>query len=192
MKMLLSFLLISAVINCFAQEDSLELYEFNKMECGLYKNEIGEIGFKTTYLIDDLGNHGNRFQTYAYMVDGSDTSEMQIEELKNIVDTNSFQILNDYYCKDKNYVYAIFYTSSGATFNVTKTIDTKSFRVYSNSSYGIDSQYVYFRTYVVKNADRETFNAIDDTYWAYDKNHFYNYGEIASDKEAKERGYFKK
>ncbi len=160
------------------------------MKCGLYKNDLGDIGFKTSFLLDDLGNHGIRFQTNGYLIDDTLRMENVPTELRNIVDTNSFEILNAYYCKDKNYVYAIFYTSDGATFNITKKIDTKSFITYSNGCYGIDKMNIYFRTTIVEKANRATFRIIDeDPNGAYDNNNYYNFGKIISIEEAKERGY---
>jgi hypothetical protein len=192
MKTLLTAILIFILQITYAQKDSIEQQKFRELNCGLFKNDKGDIGFKTTFLIDDMGSRGIRFQTICYLIDDNDTTEGGIIEFKNIIDTSSFEILNDYYCKDKNYVYAIFYTSSGATFNISKKMDSKSFLTFSKSSYGLDKQHIYFRADVVKMANRKTFKSIDDDpNGAYDKNNYYHYGEIISLKEAIDRGYDK-
>jgi hypothetical protein len=192
MKLLITAVLIIIFHASYSQKDSVGQTTFTKLRCGLYKNDIGDIGFKTSFRLDDLsGIDGIGFQTYGYLMD--DTTTNGPHELKNIVDTNSFEILNDYYCKDKNYVYAIFYRMDGAVFNITNKIDSKSFFAFSNSSYGIDKMNIYFRADIVKEADCATFKIIDeDPNGGYDKNNYFNYGEIISIAEAKQRGYNKK
>jgi hypothetical protein len=176
----------------YSQQNSIKLENFQILPCGLYLNEKGDIGFKTSHLVDDMGHWEMGYQTYGYLVDENISYEDHIVELKNIVDTSSFQILNHYYCKDKNYIYAIFYTSGGATFNITRKIDIHTFKAIDSSSYGLDKRHVYFRTQKVKKADRNTFKSIEeDSYGAYDKYNYYNYGEILTIDEAKKRGYIK-
>lgn len=193
MRYFLTILILITFNKSFASFDITKTLHFRKLKCGLFINDSGDIGFKTQYLIDDMGNNDERYQTMAYLTDENDTLNDGIIEFKDIVDTSTFEILNDYYCKDKKYVYAIFYTSDGATFNISKKIDAKTFSVYANSSYGSDKQNIYFRTNPINKAERKSFNHIEnDPNAAFDNRNFYFFGEIISMKEAKERQYIKK
>jgi hypothetical protein len=194
MKILYIATLTIITLTLYSQENEITQTDYKELKCGLYLNNSGDIGYKTSVLIDDnMGNnHGVSYREWGYIMDEDNTLALDgsIVELKNIIDTNTFQILNNYYCKDKNYVYAIFYTSSGATFNITKNIDPLTFKCINFSSYGFDKNYVYFRTDTIKEADVKSFKVIsDDPFGAYDKFNYYNYGEIISLKEAKKRRY---
>lgn len=193
MKTLLIIVLIVSANQLYAQADTDYIARYTELKCGLYQNKKGDIGFKTTALTDDLGNHRTIFQTHLYLVDEDDQREYQPVAFRHVVDTATFQILSDFYCKDKTYVYAIFYTSSGAMFNATKQIDLASFRVYDNSTYASDKLNIYYRTEIMKMADYKTFRAIDgNENGAYDKENYYLDGELLSLKDAKAMGFDKK
>ena len=195
MKILLTIILTIIVLKGYSQKETVKSNNFSELGCGLYKNNIGDLGFKTKFLLDDMGNRGVGYQTWGYIADENDTISLEggIIEFKNIIDTSTFQILNEFYCKDKNYVDAIFYTSSGATFNITKKIDPSSFRCIGSSSYGIDKNNIYFRSQVVKYSHIKSFRAIiDNPFGAYDKYNYYNNGEVITLIEARERGYIRR
>lgn len=174
----------------FTQNNSIDNNDFVKLECGLYKSNSGEIGFKTLFLIDDKGTQNIRYQSKGYIIDQK--SNDFLVNLKDVIDIASFEILNDYYCKDKNYIYAIFYTSDGAIFNITKKINPSDFKTIANSCYGIDNKKVYFRTEILKKANLKTFEVIENkSNFAFDKNNYYHDGQIITAKEAKEFGIYK-
>lgn len=188
MKNLFKIMLFTISVSSYGQ--TVTDNDFTKMNCGLYNNKAGEIAFKSSCLKDDNGNHTICYATWGYLMDEGDTVNSEIVELKNIVDTNTFIILNEFYCKDRKYVYAIFYTSGGATFNITKNVDVKTFTPIGQSSYGLDKQHVYFRTQLVKSSDLKTFKVFDE-YGAYDKYNYYYYGEIITRDEAQQMNYIK-
>ncbi len=187
--MKLFFSILFTVVGQISHSQNLSMPgEFVKLQCGLFRNVSGDIGLKGSCLLDDLGGKTICYTTSVYLIGQNDGAV----ELKSIVDTATFQILSDYYCKDKRYVYALFYTSSGITINVNRKIVAQAFVTYGSSSYGTDGTHVYFRADVVKKVDRDTFVVFAaDEFGAFDKNNFYNYGEILSDDEARKRGFFR-
>ncbi len=191
MLLLLCFMLCS--IQHYAQTNNQEQGEFKKLECGLYQNKAGDIGFKTKALTDDQGNHRTIYQQHAYLIDESEQGQQQPVALREVVDTSSFEILNPFYCKDKNYVYAIHYTSGGAVFNATKLITPESFHAFRNSTYGTDGKNVYYRIKIMKMADHASFNSMTGSEnGAYDKKNYYLNGEILSPEDARNMGFDKK
>ncbi|MCE7995130.1 MAG: hypothetical protein HEP71_24335 [Roseivirga sp.] len=190
MKALLIALLITSTTVLSSQTAHPSNGEFKKLKCGLYKNQAGDIGFKTSTLLDDLGNHAITYQQYVYLLDKDDQRGYQPVAFREVVDTKSFKILNLFYCKDKNYIYAIHYTSGGAVFNATKQIDPKSFHPFGNSTYGSDGTNIYYRTEIMKMADQKSFKVITDSEnRAYDKNNYYLNGEILPLKDARVMGF---
>lgn len=165
---------------------------FKKLKCGLYVNSTGDIGFKSSALVDDQGNRKTVYQTHVWLMEDNEEHPEQPVPLKQVADTATFQILNTFYAKDQNYLYAIFYTSSGAVFNVTKQVDTDAFKALGKSCYGATSQHIYYRTDVMKMADASTFRVIKGTEnAALDKNNYYLNGEILSAEDALAMGFKK-
>lgn len=191
-----TFLLLCFIIFSFqhcAQTDYGDQDEFKKLECGLYQNNAGDIGFKTKALTDDQGNYSTIYQQHVYLVDNEEQKQQQPVALREVVDTGSFEILNLFYCKDKTHVYAIHYTSGGAVFNATKLIDRESFHAFGTSTYGTDGKKVYYRIKIMKMADQASFNSITGSEnGAYDKKHYYLNGEILSVEDARNMGFDKK
>lgn len=192
MKAFLTVLLIISCTLLFSQTNPPIDKGFKKLKCGLYKNKVGNIGFKTTALMDDQGNRRTIYQTHVYLLDKDDQREYQPVPFREVVNTRSFEILNPFYCRDKNYVYSVHCTSGGAVFNATKQIDPESFRVFGISTYGADDKNIYYRTTIMKMADHESFNSLTGSEnGAYDKSNYYLNGEILPLKDAWAMGFDK-
>lgn len=192
MRAFLTVLLMISSTLLFSQTNPTIDSGFKKLKCGLYKNKAGDIGFKTTALLDDEGNRRTIYQTHVYLLDEDDQREYQPVPFREVVNTRSFEILNPFYCRDKNYVYAIFYTSSGAVFNATKQIDPESFRVFGNSTYGADDKNIYYRTTIMKMADYKSFSQVPGSEnAAYDKNNYYRDENVYSLEYARKMGFDK-
>ena len=151
--------------------------------CGLFISSRGDLAYKTSILIDDESNYE---ESYADRTCGG------FEELKNVVDTVTFKFLNDYYWSDKKHIYYVSYTSDGAKMCIADSIDRKTFIPMATSCYGTDKNHIYFRSTVVRGADRTTFRAYTEAeHIAFDKNNWYFYGEKMPDEDVKKMGLIK-
>jgi hypothetical protein len=206
MKSLLTALLLSIFYNCysqvggqsFAKQIDTSIYVrrecldcpakydtviYKLLSCGLYHGSNGDIAFKTSILVDE---NGIWEETYNNRTCGG------FDELKNVVDTSSFKFLNTFYWKDTRHVYYIFYTSDGAMVCVAENIDNKTFAPFGESCYGADKKHIYFRSTILKDADRNTFKASPDSEcMASDKNGWYFYENKLTDEEIRSRGLSK-
>ena len=123
-------------------------------------NNADPSSFTVLTINDGLGG-----QPYASDIDTVFFSDIEIED----ADTNSFVPISNVYSKDDNNVYYCQY--SGCFDRECKIItdsDPTSFKVSSNDYIGLDKNYVYSAGEVIKNADPNSFQIIDD-YRAEDK-----------------------
>ena len=96
----------------------------------------------------------------------TDNDGLREEEFKvQGVDVNTFQVIDEIYAKDKNYVYRIGKKMEGA--------DPQSFNVLSNKAYSKDKFNVYAWGVKIEGADPESFYLIDSKR-AQDKNRDYD------------------
>jgi hypothetical protein len=117
--------------------DSLVHRQINsywQLRCGLFINNAGDIAFKATdnwYKLDTTGK-SKPFDVYLTTVWNArpyDTLYEGRDELKNVVDTATLQILDVEHFKDKRHVYHFTAMADGGSLSLMDNADTKTFRV---------------------------------------------------------------
>src|SRR5688572_3533693 len=153
---------------------------FEKLRCGLYQNANGVIAFKAvdnTYNTDTSRQSGpiDVYIATIYNADPADSLNGGLKEMQYVIDTSTFEILGWEYFKDKNHVYHFTPRHDGGSISVVDNADPKSFRVLASYLYAMDKNHCFYRSMIIKEADRKSFVA--DTslaeHFAYDKNHYY-------------------
>lgn len=153
-----------------------------KLPCGLYGGETGDIYFKYRRKYEDNCVYINydHYEVKVYQTDTSKEWGAAIDSLKNVIDLESFQILNDFYAKDKNHVFLFHYNSSGVYITMNHIIKPEEFEVFGDLRYAKDSLYIHYDLTPLKQADYNTFkiNKSGTTpFDTYDKNRKYWFGE---------------
>lgn len=151
-----------------------------KLRCGLYIDHTGDIYFRYLKLLNENGDRAPVYISWIYGADEADSLNGGLKEMKYVVDTSTFEILNDFYWADKYHVYEFTPMSDGGTVFLNRTIESKSLLVLGNSRYCTDSRSVYYHGKVVEGADKRSFKVlenIDVMDLACDKNHLYRMGE---------------
>ncbi len=99
-------------------------------------------------------------------------------ELLEDLDARSFEILNDFYLKDKNNIY--YDACRGQCFShvyVLQDADVESFEVlnngYCDNCYAKDKNNIYFSIHALENVDYDSFEVINERY-ARDKDYVYD------------------
>lgn len=124
---------------------------YKLLPSGLYKNDSGEIAFRTvakyTELDPDSNYHDvfyenfiNRIHTQVEEIDGGP------QFMKNVVDVNSFKRLGGQYFADEKNVYYFWSNSDGGAIRLVDDADVKTF-IPLDSSYGIVKDRNYFYRY---------------------------------------------
>ncbi|MDI9308670.1 MAG: DKNYY domain-containing protein [Limnohabitans sp.] len=112
------------------------------------------------------------------------------KQLKNIIDTTSFEYLGNYFYKDKNYIYYHYDTSDGGNFHLIEDADPKTFTLIG--WYAKDKKSIYDpRHGKLDKIDYQTFKTSEEVgSFAKDKNGYYFWGEnidtLDADNELKE------
>lgn len=159
--------------------------KFSSLKYNLYRDQLGNIGFKT---IDnsDPRNPIDRFVTTVWDANPNDSNNDGGKmEMKDVIDTASFVELEGIYYKDKNHFYVYNQMSDGGTFAVINNIDVKTF-VVIHPLYAKDKNQIYYGSSIIKEADPKSFKPLlkapDSLTWytAKDKNHFYYFGAIVN------------
>lgn len=90
------------------------------------------------------------------------------------IDTPTFEIFNNDYAKDKNYVYLIYETDVDVTFNIIKGANPKTFKILKNDfdAFCLDDKHVYRRLDKIEGADSKSFEIINRKF-AKDKNNLF-------------------
>jgi hypothetical protein len=112
-----------------------------------------------------------------------DFNSERFDDIRDIIDKNSFQRISQHYYKDKNYVYYRFTHDDkdddnfyGSPFHRVdfphETADPETFEVYKEGTYARDKNNVYFEHYRV-GANPETFTPLSDCYGKDDKRVFF-------------------
>lgn len=163
---------------------------FRQLACGLFINKAGDIAFKASdnsYKMDTTGN-SKPFDVYLTAVWNArsyDTVYESRDELKNIVDTTSLEILSWEHFKDKKHVYHFTPMADGGSITIMDYADPKTFKVLESYLYAVDKNYCYYRGERIKDADRKTFRIVDTMLafqFAMDKHNYYD-GDLIMTKE---------
>jgi hypothetical protein len=169
---------------------------FRQLRCGLYINNTGDIAFQASdnsYKMDTTGN-GRPFDVYLTTVWNArpyDTVYESRDDLKNVVDTASLQILSWEHFKDKKHVYHFTPMVDGGSLSIMAGADPKTFRVLESYFYAVDKKYCYYRGERIEGADRTTFKVFDTAFainYAMDRFHYYDGDLIMTKEEVKESG----
>ncbi len=160
--------------------DSLhKLQGWRLLDCGLWINTKGDIGFKIDYLLrgdSKLSLWTSRFLT------NFGFGEPENPSLKSIIDTATFkQLTSSFYC-DKSNIYQHYGMLGGGWFSNFKEVEPKvnvaTFTAL-NGYYAKDKKYIYdARNGIITEADVKTFIALRDEPFAKDKNNYYQWNEI--------------
>lgn len=174
----------SHLVNSFGMV-GFDTSAFKKLTCGLYINAQGTIGYQAI-------DNSLKFDTVpmdiylvsVYYADPHDHINNGQKLMKDVVDTNTFEILHDFYFKDKNHVYNYNPMMDGGTIAINIDADVKTFHVLEGGLYAKDQKYCYYRGTVIEGPDLKTFR-VDTTlgrFLAMDKNNFYDgYHKMSED-----------
>jgi hypothetical protein len=150
------------------------------LSCGLFKNNQGDIVYKSEQIIDEEGGRATIYIDWLYMDNTIDTLDAGTEKLKTVVDTASFKFLNNCFWKDKNHVYIFTPTSFGGSLSILDVAKPKTFTALGQSRYAKDNDHVYYFYDIIEGADLKTFTLIENDSaieaLAMDKNYFYGNG----------------
>ncbi len=189
-------LIISGLLSCNLQNNSnvnneeakeataLFEQEWKELRCGLYLNATGELGFSTESEIAfvpqnelDPERCPNVFITTFGDYDDS-------TQLKELIDTATFEALGADFYKDKNRIYSHYAMCDGGYFRIFSE-DTTSFKVLGNSYAKFKSKIYHFRNGEL-NADPESFRACEEIGpIAKDKNGYFSFYERISEEQLK-------
>jgi hypothetical protein len=162
--------------------DSFNLsLEWKLMNCGLWHNKLGEIGFKTNRVICSDGLI--IAETYITKFGFNEN-----QPLKDIIDTLTFIELGNTYYKDKNHIYHHYSMSDGGSFNIFEKADLETFQIIGDC-YAKDKNHIFeMRTGVLENVDYATFKTKKGLSGcvAKDKNGYIIWGERINKNEIKD------
>ena len=106
--------------------------------------------------------------------------------MKDIIDTNTFEVINSYYWKDSTRLYSVYYLSNSKNivYDYRLEVDLKTFEIIKDSEYARDKNHIFFRGRVAE-IDRETFIHLGGCcdFDSFDENHLYFYGKRLSQKK---------
>ncbi len=181
--------IVQGVVDSSSQ-DKTHTNTYRQLACGLFINKSGDIAFKASdnsYKMDTTGN-SKPFDVYLTAVWNArpyDTVFESRDELKNVVDTASLEILSWEHFKDKKNVYHFTPMADGGSITIMDYADPKTFKVLESYLYAVDKSFCYYRGERIKGADRKTFRIVDTTlafHFAMDKHNYYD-GDLRMTKE---------
>lgn len=162
---------------------------FYKLNCGLYRNKAGIIGYQA--IDKSMEKPEVVYLVSVYYEDLKDTMNGGIMDMNKVVDTTSFEIAGYCYFTDKNHVYNFHRMMDGGTISINWDADKNSFTSLGIGIYGKDWRHCFYRGEIVKSADSKSFNVFKYPFnkSAFDKRHFYGGSEVMTAKEVKESGF---
>jgi len=167
---------------------SRDTSEFYKLNCGLFRNMAGVIGYQAV----DKSREEPRivYLVSIYYADMKDTLNGGLMEMNKVIDTATFKMAGDYYFEDKNHIYNFHPMMDGGTISVSLDADIKSFKILGNGIYAKDKRHCYCRGHLIEGADNRSFNIFRGKVYnfAYDKKHFYSGDWIMSKEDVKDMG----
>lgn len=170
--------------NSFKTVDSLnKALDWRELNCGLWINNKGVIGFKVIEFTD-IGKVVRYRTQLWFSKEGKDT----LLTFNSILDTTSFKHLGGDYYKDKNHIYHHYTMSDGGYVNLRNDIDYQTFKIL-HVCYAKDKNHVYdYRGRIIDVADVKTFKTSNQAKgcFAKDKNYYYQWGDTLSVEEMKD------
>ena len=127
---------------------------WHELRCGLWANDNGDIGLKTTRAVSDAKIE-TFYLTRTTLGDGA--------SLKSIVDTETFHYIGASFYKDKNHIYNYFPMSDGGSFYpLDDIVDYATFGVFEGSCYARDKNSIYVEKHVLirSHVDYQTFHVM--------------------------------
>lgn len=173
MKLIIQLLIISCLfLSCHQVKEN----KWKKLECGLFINSIGEIGFPSELEIATIPDSllepeqcPNTFITHL---------AFDSTLLHKVIDTSTFAKLGATFYKDKNNIYFHYMMCDGGYLSLFKK-NINKFQVLGDC-YAKDSKTIYYRTSAeIENVDYNSFTSKKG--WgafAKDKNNYYALGSV--------------
>ena len=178
-KLFLYILIILLFIfSCNEQKNN----KWKELECGLFINPKGAIGFPSAPEIANIPNSKLKPEqcpnVFITKIGWNDTTK-----LNQVIDINTFEDLGACFYKDKNRIYSYYPMCDGGYFNIFKK-DTTDFRIVSDW-YAKDNKDVFYMSKKTPiGVDYSSFESKEG--WgqlAKDKYHFYAFGDTISKAE---------
>lgn len=141
------------VVNEYMLHDNDSVYYIK--DCGSYLRTIKLDNPKSIRFIDKV--------KHIFKVN-NDIFVQGIKILANIIDGETFEIIDDRYSRDKNHVYS--------NFNLLEHADPATFKIL-NDSYVKDHKFVFYDDTLIENANPETFEILESGYSRDDKSVYY-------------------
>lgn len=159
-----------------------------ELKCGLWMNDKGDIMFEDLAAVapNDAEDATDFEFYYIYKIYNELDSANDYEtNLRDIVDTLTFQSVGDYCFKDKNHVYIHHSMAYGGTLRIDYSIDSETFHKLGNGAYTRDKDQCFNFGKKLENADPKTFRilATGDMPIGRDKNHFYAWDNVMTDED---------
>lgn len=175
------------LISCGVQERSNEETtiqvaekEWRELRCGLYINTKGDLAFFSNQK-GDKGESVICEDVYITSFGYDDSTQ-----LKDIIDTATFEYIGAIMFKDKNRIYRFSPKCDGGYFYIFSD-DTSGFTLLNDYYYKYKSN-IYHYSYGEIDADAETFTVFEDfDNIVKDKDGFFEFNERVTDSELKER-----
>jgi hypothetical protein len=159
---------------------------YTLLKCGLYSGDNGDLAYQSSTLYGENFGRRTRYLTWVWGADSSDSINGGLKEMKYVINTVSFQFLNNMYWADKNNIYGITATSDGGSISLKVEADRNTFIVFGESEYAKDKNNVYYHNLILQGADSKTFETIDNNEisgLAFDKKHIYRFGKPLTETE---------
>lgn len=161
---------------------------YKLLKCGLYRSSKGDLAYRSAEIYNDNFDRRTRYLTWIYGAEPKDSLNGGLKEMKAVIDTASFQFLNETHWADKNHIYLLLPTSDGGSVSINKMMDRKTFKLFEGSDYAKDKNHIYYRGAEIEPVDYKTFKiANEDRSVASDKNGIYQFGERLTEDEIKDR-----
>src|SRR5687768_15815408 len=163
MKFILSIFIITILVSCngsadsnstpFLQPKSKDTVKqkviidkddsatFYPLKYDLYINKKGEIAYRAF----DQTVPGDVRDVFLRYVNNFDTVNHQRREIEFVVDTASFEPLDDLYYRDKRFAYYHFPMMDGGFFDIIREADPKTLKVFGESWYAKDRRHIFCR-----------------------------------------------
>jgi len=165
-----------------AKFSPIQIDEWTELACGLYSTEKGDIGFPSAPSIvltsDSLLSEFGLSNVFITRI----TDNNKREELKNVVDTASFESLGANFYRDKNHLYFHYTTFDGGLFTIFSD-DTSGFELLGSNDVRYQSKIYHSRSGEL-DADPASFKAFEGVdQVARDKNGYFTFNERITEEE---------
>ena len=162
---------------------------YTEIRDGLNRDTQGNLYFKTR----DLSKPTGPEDRFIYVVYSSTFGDTGIKIMTEVVDSMSFKSMNGLYFTDRNHVYYFTIMHDGGTMRIVDEADSHTFKAFENSLFGVDAKSAFYRGTRMDGVDIASFEPIrvivdgrNVTWYAKDKNSYYDGQDIMSDEEIAE------